>query len=84
MEAYKCDKCGSFNLSFDLETGVKECNECKTTIKGKKFDIEEYRTNSISKEENEVNKMKIMGVDVKVDVTLDDPNEYNDFSHMGL
>jgi len=90
-EGMSCVKCGSYNVSLDFETNQVTCNDCKETNKAKKFDLEEYKLNEISKEETNIAKLKVQGTDINIITKIKDPMDLNkdlgidnDFSNVGL
>ena len=91
IEGMKCSKCGGFNVSLDFDTNAVTCNDCKKTDKAKKFDLEEYKLNSIAQEEMDIARLKSKGTDVNITTKIKDVQELNkdlgvdnDFSKMGL
>jgi len=83
-EALKCSNCGSFNIGMDLSTGQTECYDCHSHNKPKKFDMEEYKNDSIEREEETLNKLRVLGTQVKIDPKTPDQKDLNDFSRLGL
>lgn len=81
---WKCAKCGGFNITIDMETGKTTCNTCKSEEKPKRLDFEEYRNDSIEKEEQVLNGLKVLGTQVKVDPDLMKTDDLNDFTGLGL
>jgi hypothetical protein len=86
----KCSKCGSFNVSLNMSTGKAECHEsnCNTIERPKQFNLDEYKNDSIEKEETNLNNMKVMGTDIKIEQKMKDAEELNkdqnNFSSLGL
>lgn len=90
-EDMRCSKCGSYNVGLDFETNQITCTDCKKTDRAKRFDLEEYKLNSIAQEETDIARLKSKGTDVNITTKIKDVNDLNkdlgyenDFSQMGL